>query len=140
VAASPALRLSKHCDIAKPMSRSSIVATIINVSVLLAEVIAVDLGSRTVDLKYPGTGDKKVAFDYLAVAAGVQSSYFGHNEFAKYAPCLKTITDAQADERRRLRITLTTDVNTEEGRETSGPNPLDLYDSALGACIALTVL
>ena len=29
------------------------------------------------------------------VAAGVQSSYFGHNEFAKYAPCLKTITDAQ---------------------------------------------
>ena len=36
--------------------------------------------------------------------------------------------------------TLTTDVNTEEGGEASGPNPHDLYDSALGACIALTVL
>jgi NADH dehydrogenase len=39
--------------------------------------------------------DKKITFDYLVLAAGVQSSYFGHNEFAKYAPCLKTITDAQ---------------------------------------------
>jgi putative redox protein len=36
--------------------------------------------------------------------------------------------------------TLTTDVSVEEGGEASGPNPHDLYDSALGACIALTVL
>src|SRR5271155_4664364 len=36
--------------------------------------------------------------------------------------------------------TLSTDVNTVEGGEGSGPNPHDLYDSALGACIALTVL
>src|SRR6202162_6354177 len=66
-----------------------------NVSLLLAEVIGVDLKSRSVAVKYSGTGDKKIAFDYLVVAAGVQSSYFGHNEFARHAPCLKTITDAQ---------------------------------------------
>jgi NADH:ubiquinone reductase (H+-translocating) len=81
-------------DVAAPIRQLS--ARQKNVSVLLAEVIGVDLASRTVEIKYPGAGDKKVAFDYLVVAAGVQSSYFGHNEFAKYAPCLKTITDAQS--------------------------------------------
>jgi NADH:ubiquinone reductase (H+-translocating) len=39
---------------------------------------------------------KKIGFDNLVIAAGMQSSYFGHDEFAKYAPCLKTITDAEA--------------------------------------------
>src|SRR5712671_3130425 len=80
-------------DVAAPIRQLS--ARQKNVSVLLAEVIGVDLESRSVAVKYSGTGDKKIAFDYLVVAAGVQSSYFGHNEFAKYAPCLKTITDAQ---------------------------------------------
>src|SRR6267154_2840967 len=80
-------------DVAAPIRQLS--ARQKNVSVLLAEVIGVDLESRCVAVKYSGTGDKKIAFDYLVVAAGVQSSYFGDNEFAKYAPCLKTITDAQ---------------------------------------------
>jgi NADH dehydrogenase len=81
-------------DVAAPIRQLS--ARQKNVYVLLAEVIGVDLGSRSVNVKYPGAEDKKITFDYLVVAAGVQSSYFGHNEFAKYAPCLKTITDAQA--------------------------------------------
>jgi NADH dehydrogenase len=66
-----------------------------NVSVLLAEVVGVDLVSRSVDANCPGIGIKKIGFDYLVVAAGMQSSYFGHDEFAEYAPCLKTITDAE---------------------------------------------
>jgi NADH:ubiquinone reductase (H+-translocating) len=66
-----------------------------NVSVLLAEVVGVDLGTRSVAANCPGVGIKKVSFDYLVIAAGMQSSYFGHDEFAKYAPCLKTITDAE---------------------------------------------
>jgi NADH:quinone reductase (non-electrogenic) len=81
-------------DVAAPIRQLS--ARQKNVSVLMAEVIGVDLESRSVAVKYAGTQDKNIAFDYLVVAAGVQSSYFGHNEFAKYAPCLKTITDAQA--------------------------------------------
>jgi NADH:ubiquinone reductase (H+-translocating) len=64
--------------------------------VLLAEVVGVDLGSQSVDADCPGIGIKKVGFDYLVIAAGMQSSYFGHDEFAKYASCLKTITDAEA--------------------------------------------
>src|SRR6201987_5294688 len=79
-------------DVAAPIRQ--LAARQKNVSVLLAEVVGVDLESRSVDVKYPGAEDKKIAFDYLILAAGVQSSYFGHNEFATYAPCLKTITDA----------------------------------------------
>src|ERR1700722_7228291 len=54
---------------------------------------AMFLGFRSIDANCPGIGIKKIGFDYLVVAAGMQSSYFGHDEFAEYAPCLKTITD-----------------------------------------------
>ena len=37
----------------------------------------------------------KIAFDFLVVAAGMQPSYFGHDEFARYAPGLKNLTDAE---------------------------------------------
>jgi NADH:ubiquinone reductase (H+-translocating) len=66
-----------------------------NVSVLLAEVVGVDLKSRSVDVECSNIGTRKINFDYLIIAAGTQSSYFGHNEFGKYAPCLKTLTDAE---------------------------------------------
>jgi NADH:ubiquinone reductase (H+-translocating) len=66
-----------------------------NVSVLMAEVVGVDPGSRSIDANCPGIGIKKIGFDYLVVAAGMQSSYFGHDDFAEFAPCLKTITDAE---------------------------------------------
>jgi NADH:ubiquinone reductase (H+-translocating) len=66
-----------------------------NVSVLLAEVVGIDLGSRSIDANCSSIGIKKIDFDYLVVAAGMRSSYFGHDEFAEYAPCLKTITDAE---------------------------------------------
>ena len=54
-----------------------------NVSVLLAEVVGVDLAARSVAANCPGVGIKKVGFDYLVIAAGMQSSYFGHDGFAK---------------------------------------------------------
>src|SRR3954466_311105 len=58
-----------------------------NVSVMLAEVTGVDLNSRSVDASSPG-GIHKDAFDYLVIATGMQPSYFGHDEFARYAPGL----------------------------------------------------
>src|ERR1700719_1981503 len=57
-------------DVAAPIRQLS--ARQKNVSVLLAEVIGVDLGSRSVAVKYSGTEEKKITFDYLVVAAGVQ--------------------------------------------------------------------
>ena len=80
-------------DVAAPIRQLAAKQT--NVSVTLAEVIGIDLKSRSVDADRPGIGVKKIGFDYLVVATGTQSSYFGHDEFAKYAPCLKTMTDAE---------------------------------------------
>jgi NADH dehydrogenase len=66
-----------------------------NLSVLLAEVIGVDVASGTVEASSPGVGARKIAFNYLVVATGMHPSYFGHNEFARYAPGLKSLSDAE---------------------------------------------
>jgi NADH dehydrogenase len=66
-----------------------------NLTVMLAEVTAVDLKSRVVNVSFPTSGNHKIAFDFLIVAAGMQPSYFGHDEFARYAPGLKNLTDAE---------------------------------------------
>jgi NADH:ubiquinone reductase (H+-translocating) len=66
-----------------------------NVTVLLAEVTGVDVASRTIEASSPGAGVRKIAFDYLVVATGMRPSYFGHDEFARYAPGLKSLGDAE---------------------------------------------
>jgi NADH dehydrogenase len=66
-----------------------------NVSVLLAEVTGVNVASRTIEAATPGAGVLKIAFDYLVVATGMRPSYFGHDEFARYAPGLKSLGDAE---------------------------------------------
>src|SRR6516164_7489257 len=66
-----------------------------NVTVLLAEVTAVDVASRTIEAIAPGVGVRKIAFNYLVVATGMHLNYFGHDEFAKFAPSLKSLGDAE---------------------------------------------
>ena len=56
---------------------------------------------------------------------------------------IEVIRDQRALMRHEIRIgrhTLTTDLGVEAGGEGSGPTPHDLYDAALGACKALTIL
>src|SRR5277367_3221864 len=132
-------------DVAAPIRQLS--ARQKNVSVLLGEVTGLDLGTRSVDVKYPGAGDKKITFDYLVVAAGVQSSYFGHNEFARYAPCLKTITDAQTIRSRILsayELAESTDDENERRRQMTfilvGAGPTGVELAASIAQMATTTL
>src|SRR5712672_158696 len=66
-----------------------------NVSVMLGEVIGVDTNSRPVEEYCPGVGNRKLEYDYLAIATGMRPSYFGHDEFARFAPCLKSLNDAE---------------------------------------------
>jgi NADH dehydrogenase len=66
-----------------------------NVTVLLAEVTGVDVASRTIEAASPGAGVRKITFDYLVVATGMRPNYFGHDEFARYAPGLKSLGDAE---------------------------------------------
>src|SRR5215469_9284656 len=67
-----------------------------NVTVLLAEVTGVDVVSRTIEASSRGAGVSKIVFDYLVVATGMRPNYFGHDEFAGYAPGLKSLGDAEA--------------------------------------------
>src|SRR5262249_39844855 len=67
-----------------------------NLNVLLGEATGVDLNARTLTVTTPGVGVRKIPFDFLVLAAGMQPSYFGHDEFAAHAPGLKTLSDAEA--------------------------------------------
>ncbi len=64
-----------------------------NVAVLLGEVESIDLQAKTVTSKLM-TMTTLTHFDSLIVAAGAQQSYFGNDQFATFAPGLKTIDDA----------------------------------------------
>jgi len=82
-------------DIAYPIR--SVVAHQKNTNVILGEATAVDVERRIVKLT-----DSEVAYDYLIVATGATHSYFGHPEWARDAPGLKTIEDALEIRRRVL--------------------------------------
>jgi NADH:ubiquinone reductase (H+-translocating) len=66
-----------------------------NLSVLLAEVTSVDVASQTIETSSTAAGVRKIAFDFLVVATGMRPSYFGRDEFARYAPGLKSLNDAE---------------------------------------------
>jgi NADH:ubiquinone reductase (H+-translocating) len=71
-----------------------------NVEFVLAEVTGIDTGRRRVLATRPAGKTIEFGYDYLIVAAGVEQSYFGHDEFAMYAPGMKTIEDALVIRRR----------------------------------------
>jgi len=74
-------------EIAKPLR--SILSEQENICVQLGKVEAIDLKTRTVILS-----DRTVTYDYLIIALGGVTSYFGHPEWAENAPGLKSINDA----------------------------------------------
>jgi len=109
-----------------------------NVTVLLAEVTGVDVASRTIEAASPGAGVRKIAFDYLVVATGMRPSYFGHDEFARYAPGLKNLTDAETIRAKILgafELAATTEDDDERARQMTfvlvgaGPSGVELAGS-----------
>ncbi len=64
-----------------------------NAQVLLGEVTAIDLATRTVTSQVLGR-ETVTAYDSLIVAAGASQSYFGNDGFAEHAPGMKSIDDA----------------------------------------------
>lgn len=82
-------------DIAMPIR--SILRGQDNVEVFLGDVEAIDRTARVVKL-----GEKQISYDYLIVATGATHSYFGKDEWSKFAPGLKTIEDALEIRRRVL--------------------------------------
>jgi NADH dehydrogenase len=82
-------------DIAAPVR--AILHDCKNVEVILAEVQSVDVNKRVVH-----TGDLRIAYDYLILATGSRHSYFGHPEWERLAPGLKSLEDAVEIRRRIL--------------------------------------
>src|SRR5678815_3655492 len=81
-------------DIAAPIR--GILSKCKNVEVVLAEVESVDVETRKVK-----TNDQVFDYDYLILATGARHSYFGHDEWEKLAPGLKSLEDA-VELRRRI--------------------------------------
>ncbi|SEI63469.1 NAD(P)/FAD-dependent oxidoreductase [Frateuria terrea] len=68
-----------------------------NVTVLLDEALDVDLAAQRVHFAHEMLG-----YDFLIVATGATHAYFGHDDWARWAPGLKTLDDAFAVRRRVL--------------------------------------
>ena len=74
-------------EIAQPIR--SILSNRPDITVLLDQVTAFDLVNRQVALE-----NNRLDYDYLVLALGSCTSYFGHPEWEKFAPGLKTVDDA----------------------------------------------
>jgi NADH:ubiquinone reductase (H+-translocating) len=67
-----------------------------NTTVILGEVTRVDKDQKRVFASNTDREGAPIAYDYLILATGGQHSYFGHDEFEKFAPGLKSLADAVA--------------------------------------------
>jgi len=67
-----------------------------NTTVIMGEVTGVDKDQKCVIVSDADRQNVPIAYDYLILATGASHSYFGHNEFAEYAPGLKSVADAEA--------------------------------------------
>jgi len=65
-----------------------------NATVILGEVTGVDSDRRCVFVDSADREGAAVKYDYLILATGVRHSYFGHGEFERFAPGLKSLADA----------------------------------------------
>ncbi len=117
-------------DIAAPIR--GILSRQRNARVVLGRVVGIDKARRVVRLR-----DREVPYDWLIVATGARHAYFGHEEWAAFAPALKNIDDAtrlrrniltaleraeqepDADERKRL-MTFVVVGGGATGVETAG--------------------
>jgi NADH:ubiquinone reductase (H+-translocating) len=81
-----------------------------NAHVLLGEAVDIDPSAKRLTMK----DGSKLEYDSLIVATGSQSSYFGQDQWQKWAPPLKSIEDATAIRHRIL-------IAFEEAERTSDP-------------------
>ena len=64
--------------------------------VIMGEVTGVDKEKKCVFVTDADRTDSPIPYDYLILATGATHSYFGHSEFEKYAPGMKSLADAVA--------------------------------------------
>ncbi|HLG88241.1 MAG TPA: NAD(P)/FAD-dependent oxidoreductase [Alphaproteobacteria bacterium] len=86
-----------------------------NVLVLMTEVVGIDSGARIVRT----AAGRDVGYDFLIVATGATHAYFGHDDWARWAPGLKGIDDATAIRRRILMAFERAELETEAAKRAA---------------------
>jgi NADH:ubiquinone reductase (H+-translocating) len=102
-------------DIAAPVR--AVLSKCRNVEVILAEVQSVDVDARKVK-----TFDMEIGYDYLILATGARHSYFGHDDWEKLAPGLKSLEDAIELRRRILLAFEYAEKTTDEAARRAAMN------------------
>jgi NADH:quinone reductase (non-electrogenic) len=97
-------------DIAAPIR--GIVGAYRNVTVMLGEIVGVDVVARVVSIM----GGRHVPYNYLVLATGARHAYFGHDDWEPLAPGLKRIEDA-TDIRRRILLAFERAENESDANE-----------------------
>lgn len=87
-----------------------------NTLVIMASVKSIDRDQSKVILE----DDRAISFDYLILATGMTNSYFGHSDWEKYAPGLKSLEDAIEIRKRIL-------TAFEKAEQTSDPKLRDAF-------------
>lgn len=78
----------KDSDVTTPQDH--LLADQKNAKVVYDEASRIDVAGKKIDLKEGGP----LSYDYLILATGTQTSYFGHDDWAKHTIGLKTVEDA----------------------------------------------
>ena len=87
-----------------------------NTTVIMGEVTGVDKDQKCVIVSDADRQNVPIAYDYLILATGATHSYFGHNEFAEYAPGLKSLADAEAARNKILQAFETAEAEEDAAR------------------------
>jgi NADH dehydrogenase len=127
-------------DIAEPIR--TILRRKPNLSVLMAEATAIDLAAQRVSFDRG-----ELAYDYLVIALGGRTSYFGHPEWETFAPGLKSLDDALRLRRQLLLAFERAETETDEARRNEwmtlvviGAGPTGVELAGTFAELARTVL
>jgi NADH dehydrogenase len=124
-----ALAVLSPAEIASPIR--NVLRDDANTEVLLGEVTGFDLERRIVTSSGPrDSRPLDLPYDYLIVAAGATHAYFGHPEWAKFAPGLKSIEDATEI---RRRVLLAFEEAEREGYASRPTQPVNFVVIGAGA-------
>ncbi len=106
-----------------------------NLTVLMEEVTAVDLTARQVQC-----GSVALHYDYLVVATGATHAYFGHDEWARFAPALKNLDDALLIRRRVLLAFEQAEIENDPSRRQAWLNFIVVGGGSTGVELAGTLI
>jgi len=102
-------------QIASPIR--SLLARQHDTSVILGDVTNVEPALKQVIVNSDEKIGLRISYDYLILATGASHSYFGHDEFAAFAPGLKSLSDAEALRNQILRAFEMAEIEEDPDRQ-----------------------